>query len=258
MNNINSYFNVKNKTAVITGGAGYLCSEMARGLSACGAKIIILDKNINKAKKVANKIKSKYSSSEALFLDSTKKESFLECNSYIEKKYKKIDILINGAGINAPTDFFKISENEFDNIISSHLKGTMFGCQVFGKNMIKNKNGSIINMSSASSGPPLSKAFIYSAAKSGVKNLTQNLAREFAKYKVRVNSLRPGFFPTNWSKKNFIDKKRQKSILSHTPMNRYGRPIELVGAVIWLSSNSSSFVTGAEIPIDGGFTSMTI
>jgi len=178
--------------------------------------------------------------------------------SYIKKKYKKIDILINGAGVNAPTDFFKITEKEFNDIISSHLKGTMFGCQVFGKNMIKNKKGSIINMSSASSGPPLSKAFIYSAAKSGIKNLTQNLAREFAKHKVRVNSLRPGFFPTNWSKRNFIDQKRKKSILSHTPMKRFGTPKELVGAVIWLSSDSSSFVTGAEIPVDGGFTSMTI
>ena len=134
----------------------------------------------------------------------------------------------------------------------------MFACQIFGKLMIKNKKGSIINISSASSGPPLSKAFIYSAAKSGIKNLTQNLAREFAQYNVRVNAIRPGFFPTEWSKKNFIDKKREKSILNHTPMKRYGLPKELVGAILWLSSDSSSFVTGAEIPVDGGFTSMTI
>ena len=258
MNNINKYFDVKDKVAVITGGGGYLCGEMARSLSLCGSKVIILDKNIEKAKKVVHNIKKNNGKSECLYLDSTDKDSFIECYSYIKKKYKKIDILINGAGVNAPTDFFKITEKEFNDIISSHLKGTMFGCQVFGKNMIKNKKGSIINMSSASSGPPLSKAFIYSAAKSGIKNLTQNLAREFAKHKVRVNSLRPGFFPTNWSKRNFIDQKRKKSILSHTPMKRFGTPKELVGAVIWLSSDSSSFVTGAEIPVDGGFTSMTI
>jgi len=258
MRNINNYFDVKNKVAVITGGGGYLCGEMARALSSLGSKVIILDKNISKAQKVVDNINNNNNNAECLFLDSTDKNSFKECNSYIEKKYKKIDILINGAGVNAPTDFFKITEQEFNDIISSHLKGTMFGCQVFGKKMITNKNGSIINMSSASSGPPLSKAFIYSAAKSGIKNLTQNLAREFAPYNVRVNSLRPGFFPTNWSMKNFIDQKRKKSILSHTPMKRFGKPKELVGAVIWLSSDSSSFVTGAEIPIDGGFTSMTI
>ena len=134
----------------------------------------------------------------------------------------------------------------------------MFGCQTFGKFMINNKKGSIVNISSASSGPPLSKAFIYSAAKSGINNLTQNLAREFAKHNVRVNALRPGFFPTEWSKKNFIDKKREKVILNHTPMRRYGIPKELVGTILWLCSDSSSFVTGAEVPVDGGFTSMTI
>ena len=117
---------------------------------------------------------------------------------------------------------------------------------------------SLVTGGEASAGPPLSKAFAYSAAKAGIKNLTQNLAREWALSGVRVNALRPGFFPTNWSKKHFIDLKRKKSILSHTPMKRFGKPTELVGAVIWLSSDSSSFVTGAEIPVDGGFTSMTI
>tara|TARA_Y100000590_G_C15747471_1_gene1022721 strand:- start:3861 stop:4631 length:771 start_codon:yes stop_codon:yes gene_type:complete len=255
---INKYFNVTNKVAVITGGAGYLCSEMAKGLSSCGAKVIILDRNVEKAKKIANSISKKYNHCEGIYLDSTKKNSFIDCASYIIKKYKKINILINGAGINAPTDFFKITEKEFDSIISTHLKGTMFGCQTFGKFMINNKKGSIVNISSASSGPPLSKAFIYSAAKSGINNLTQNLAREFAKHNVRVNALRPGFFPTEWSKKNFIDKKREKVILNHTPMRRYGIPKELVGTILWLCSDSSSFVTGAEVPVDGGFTSMTI
>ena len=255
---INKFFNVNNKVAIITGGAGYLCSEMARGLSACGAKVIILDKSKVKSQKVVKSILKKNNHCDSFYLDSTSKDSFIECSHSILKKYKTIDILINGAGINAPTDFFKITEEEFDSIISSHLKGTMFACQIFGKLMIKNKKGSIINISSASSGPPLSKAFIYSAAKSGIKNLTQNLAREFAQYNVRVNAIRPGFFPTEWSKKNFIDKRREKSILNHTPMKRYGLPKELVGAILWLSSDSSSFVTGAEIPVDGGFTSMTI
>lgn len=115
-----------------------------------------------------------------------------------------------------------------------------------------------MNMSSASSGPPLSKAFAYSAAKSGIKNLTQNIAREWAKEGVRINALRPGFFPTEWSRKNFITKERESQILGHTAMGRYGEPHELVGATLWLASDGAKFVTGAEIAVDGGFSCMTI
>ena len=124
--------------------------------------------------------------------------------------------------------------------------------------MLKNNSGSIINISSASAGPPLSKAFTYSASKAGIKNLTQNLGREWGEKGVRVNALRPGFFPTEWNKKNFITKDREIKILGHTPMNRYGKPEELIGAVLWLSSDASSFVTGAEIAVDGGYSCMTI
>ena len=134
----------------------------------------------------------------------------------------------------------------------------MLGCQVFGGHMLEAGKGSIVTISSASSGPPLSKAFTYSVAKAAVKNLTQNVAREWATRNVRVNALRPGFFPTEWSMKHFITPEREAAILGHTAMQRYGQPSELVGAVLWLLSDASSFVTGAEIPVDGGFTAMTI
>ena len=152
----------------------------------------------------------------------------------------------------------EITEAEFDNIIAVQLKGTMFGCQDFGQKMLEQGRGSIINISSASAGPPLSKAFTYSVAKAGIKNLTQNLAREWATKGVRVNALRPGFFPTEWSQEHFITPDRAEAILRHTPMGRYGEPRELVGAVIWLASDAASFVTGAEIAVDGGFSAMTI
>jgi NAD(P)-dependent dehydrogenase (short-subunit alcohol dehydrogenase family) len=115
-----------------------------------------------------------------------------------------------------------------------------------------------VNISSTSADPPLSKAFAYSASKAGVTNLTKNIAREFGKTGVRVNSLRPGFFPTEWNKKNFLSEDRINAILSHTPMGRFGLPSELVGAVQWLISDSSSFVTGSEIVVDGGFSAQTI
>ena len=124
--------------------------------------------------------------------------------------------------------------------------------------MLKNGKGSIINISSASAGPPLSKAFTYSVAKAGIKNLTQNLAREWGTKGVRVNAIRPGFFPTDWNLKNFIDDRRKKEILGHTPMNRFGNPDELTGAILWLSSDAAGFVTGSEVSVDGGFSCMTI
>ena len=124
--------------------------------------------------------------------------------------------------------------------------------------MLERGSGSIINISSASAGPPLSKAFTYSIAKAGIYNLTQNLGREWAKNGVRVNALRPGFFPTEWNRKNFISKEREAAILGHTPIGRFGEPNELVGAILWLASDASCFVTGAEITVDGGFSCMTI
>jgi NAD(P)-dependent dehydrogenase (short-subunit alcohol dehydrogenase family) len=142
--------------------------------------------------------------------------------------------------------------------LAVQLTGTMLSCQVFGGYLLKQAKGSIINISSASAGPPLSKAFTYSVAKAGVKNLTQNLAREWGIQGVRVNALRPGFFPTEWSMRNFITPERQSAIFGHTAMQRYGRPEELIGAVLWLFSDASSFVTGAEIAVDGGFSAMTI
>jgi NAD(P)-dependent dehydrogenase (short-subunit alcohol dehydrogenase family) len=124
--------------------------------------------------------------------------------------------------------------------------------------MLAQGKGSIINVSSASAGPPLSKAFAYSVAKAGILNLTQNLGREWGTQGVRVNAIRPGFFPTDWNRKNFITPERESAILGHTPMARYGAPSELTGAMIWLASDASGFVTGAEIAVDGGYSAMTI
>ena len=255
---LNNLFNLKGKVAAVIGGGGYLCRTMSIGLSKAGCKLAVLDLRYEKAKKVSNDIKSDGLEAIALSIDVSKKESHLEALNQILQKYGRIDILINGAGINGSTPFLEIDSNEWYSIIDSQLTGTFYGCQVFGEHMLKNNSGSIINISSASAGPPLSKAFTYSVSKAGIKNLTQNLAREWGEKGVRVNAIRPGFFPTEWNKKNFITKDREKKILGHTPMNRFGQPEELIGAILWLSSDASSFVTGAEISVDGGYSCMTI
>ena len=255
---LNKLFRLDNKVAVVIGAGGHLCSAMAIGLARAGAIVAVLDLRLEKALKVANEISEFGGNAIAIEIDVAKKEEHVKALDYVLKKFKKIDILINGAGTNCSTPFFELTNEEWQSVMDSQTTGTFFGCQVFGRYMVEKESGSIINISSASAGPPLSKAFPYSVAKAGIKNLTQNLAREWAKKGVRVNAIRPGFFPTDWNRKNFITKDREKSILGHTPMERYGKPDELIGAVLWLSSDASNFVTGSEVTVDGGFSCMTI
>lgn len=255
---LTSQFNLPGKVAVLTGAGGHLVSEIGLALSRAGVKVCLLDASLTAASRVAADISKGGGSALPLEGDVRVRASFEEALSAILESYGELHFVLNGAGINAPTPFLAIPLEEWNDILAVQLTGTMLSCQVFGGYLVEKGRGSIINISSASSGPPLSKAFTYSVAKAGVKNLTQNLAREWATANVRVNALRPGFFPTEWSMKNFITPERERAILGHTPMGRYGKPSELVGAVLWLFSDAASFVTGAEIAVDGGFTAMTI
>jgi NAD(P)-dependent dehydrogenase (short-subunit alcohol dehydrogenase family) len=251
-------FGLQGKVAALMGGGGYLISEMAAAFAKAGVKVALLDIKLDEVEKVATKISSEGGDSIALRTDITQSSGIEDALGEVLKRYSDVDILVNGAGVNAPTPFLEITVEEWNKILEVQLTGTMLACQVFGAYMVKHGKGSIVNISSASAGPPLSKAFAYSVAKVGVQNLTQNLAREWATSGVRVNALRPGFFPTEWSKKNFLTTDRVQAILNHTPMRRFGEPRELVGATLWLCSDAASFVTGAEITVDGGFSAMTI
>ena len=256
---IDSLFDIKGKIAVVIGGGGHLCSELSRGLAKAGCPVAIADIRLKKAQAIEDELKKEgFTDIISLEVDVANKQDHINALEKVLSTFGQVDVLVNGAGINSPTPFFDITVEEWDAIMDSQIKGTLLGCQVFGKQMVKQGNGSIVNISSASAGPPLSKAFTYSVAKAGIKNLTQNLGREWGEKGVRVNALRPGFFPTEWNRKNFITPDRERSILGHTPMARYGEPKELVGATIWLASDASSFVTGTEIVIDGGFSCMTI
>ncbi len=251
-------FGLQGKIAVLTGAGGYLISEMTAAFAEAGEKVALLDVDLTGAEKVAAKIRGEGNKAVALKVDVTQKLELERALDEIIKQYGDLDILVSGAGINASTPFLEITLDEWNRILEVQLTGTMLGCQVFGGYMVMQRKGSVVNISSVSAGPPLSKAFTYSVAKAGVKNLTQNLAREWATSGVRVNALRPGFFPTEWSKKNFLTADRVQAILHHTPLGRFGEPRELVGAVLWLCSEGASFVTGAEITVDGGFSAMTI
>lgn len=251
MSSLERRFGLKGRVAVVVGGAGHLCSALARGLRDSGMKVVVLD--LRKLEQGNGNRGIGY-----LRCDACSKADLRRCRDRILKTHGRVDVLLNGAGANAPTPFLKISSREIQRVLGANLVATLYGCQVFGEAMLRRRQGSIINFTSVSSGPPLSKAFVYSAAKAGVANLTQNLAREWAPEGVRVNALKPGFFPTAWSMRYFIDAKRKRKILEHTPMGRFGKPEELVGAVLWLASEASGFVTGSLVTVDGGFTAMTI
>lgn len=256
---LNNLFNLEGKVAVVTGAGGHLCSEMARAFAKAGCSVAVLDLRIEKANAIEDEIRTMgFDNVISLEIDVAKKENHVIALNSIIAKFGKIDILVNGAGINGATPFFEIDLKEWYAILDSQITGTFLGCQVFGEYMVKQGKGSIINVSSASAGPPLSKAFTYSVAKAGIKNLTQNLGREWGTKGVRVNAIRPGFLPTEWNRKNFITPEREAAILGHTPMARFGDPVELVGAILWLASDAASFVTGAEIEVDGGYSCMTI
>ena len=252
-------FSLSGKTAIVIGGGGHVCSALAEGFAAAGANIAIIDLRIEKATSIAEKLKNTYGiKSIGLSADVTIKTELQTAVDQAVSEFKEIEIAVNGAGINSPEPFLEIKEEDWHKVVDSQLTATYLGCQVIGKHMVSRNKGSIINISSASADPALSKAYAYSAAKAGIRNLTQNLGREWAKQGVRVNAIRPGFFPTDWNRKNFITKERETAILNHTPMGRFGETHELVGAAIYLASDASNFVTGSELIVDGGFSAMTI
>jgi NAD(P)-dependent dehydrogenase (short-subunit alcohol dehydrogenase family) len=256
---IPNLFSLEGKTAVVIGAGGHICSSLANGLAMMGAKVAVADIRIEKSETVSKQINEIYPDASLPFqVDAADKNSIRSLVEQVQKKFGTIQIAINGAGINSPKPFLEIEDVDWQDVVNSQLTATMFGCQVFGEHMLENSGGSIINISSASADPGLSKAFAYSAAKAGIRNLTQNLGREWGTSGVRVNAIRPGFFPTEWNRKNFITPEREKAILEHTPMNRFGETSELIGAVIYLASDAASFVTGSELVVDGGFSAMTI
>jgi NAD(P)-dependent dehydrogenase (short-subunit alcohol dehydrogenase family) len=260
MSEYNQLCSLKNKVAVVVGGSGVLGGSMVQALAGAGAKTAIFYSGNKEGAKEQKTAVEKAGGEARIYQADVRDNSSLQIAfQRVVDRWKKIDILVNAPGVNSTTPVMEITEEEWNFIMDVNLKGVFWASRIAAKFMIDNKTpGSIINISSASSEIPLSQVFTYSISKAGVNSMTKFLAREWAPHNIRVNAILPGFFPAEQNRE-ILTEERTEAIFNHTMMGRFGKPQELAGALLWLASNeASSFVTGSIIPVDGGFTSMTI
>jgi len=265
-------FDLTNEVAVVIGATGALGGAMAEGLAAAGAKVAVVGRNAERGAARVGAIKKSGGTAAFVSADAMKRDNLHAAHEQISQSLGAPSILVNAAGGNDPKatvtadmKFEGIPQANWASVFDLNLVGgVVLPCQEFGPAMAARGRGSIINIASASGHVPLSRVVAYSAAKAAVLNLTQFLAREWARNGVRVNSITPGFFPAEQNRALLFNKDgtptpRAQSILGHTPMNRFGEAQELVGAVVFLASGKASgFVTGSDICVDGGFLCQTI
>ncbi|MEW6668959.1 MAG: SDR family oxidoreductase [Thermodesulfobacteriota bacterium] len=261
------------KTFVISGGAGVLGGEMACALVRCGANVVILDRDISRTAPLRDRMSQGPGVVRLIQADVLVKESLEKARDEIRAEFRKVYGLINAAGGNVPKattgpdlSFFDLPAEMLRHVVDLNLVGTILASQVFGRMMADEGEGVIINISSMSAYRPLTRTIAYSAAKGAVSNFTQWLAVHMAQEystRIRVNALAPGFFHTSQNHYLLYDERtgaltpRGQTIIDHTPMKRYGVPEDLLGALLWLFSPGAEFVTGAVIPVDGGFSAFS-
>ena len=280
---LNQLFGLNGRTAAITGGGGELCGVMAEALAGLGVNVAILDINPESAEKRVQAIAANGGTARAIQCNVLDEENLQNCLEEISDLWGAPSILINGAGGNHPKGstvmafmefedvdnsanggFFDLEFEGFGRVFDLNFMGTFLPTKVFTRGMVSRRAGTVLNISSMSALTPLTKVAAYSAAKAAVSNFTRWLAVHLAHVGIRVNAIAPGFLMTEQLKFLHIDQKtgeltpRAQQVLAHTPMGRYGNPEELLGTVIWLLSEASQFVTGAVVPIDGGFSSYSI
>ena len=268
------------KVALVTGGGGVLCSEFAKALAANGAKVAVCDLRVEAAEKVVDEIVKDGGTAIAVGANVLDKASLEAARETILEKLGTVDILLNGAGGNNPKGttskdnldpealegaaegiktFFDLDPAGSEFVFNLNFLGTLLPTQVFAKDMAKNGDAVILNVSSMNAFRPLTRIPAYSGAKAAVSNFTQWLAVHFAKVGIRVNAIAPGFFLTNQNHDLLINPDgtytaRSQKILAHTPMNRFGVTDDLIGTLLWLvDNNASGFVNGVVVPVDGGF-----
>ena len=259
MSYLDSLFSLEGKTAVVIGGTGELCGAMAEGLASAGAEVVLVGRSQQKADARLAKIEADGGKAYFVPADVADRGSLEALLATVVERSGKCDILVNGAGVNSPTPFLEVPEDEFDQIFDTNSKAVFVSCQVFGKYFLEQKiTASVINVGSMSGLIPLSRVFTYSMTKAAVHNLSKNLAREWATDGIRVNTIVPGFFPAEQNRK-VLNEERVADIMRHTPMKRFGEASELIGATLMLASErAGGFITGTEIVVDGGYAAMTI
>ncbi len=272
------FSDLSGKVCVITGGAGVIGMAICDALASCGVKTAIVDRNPETAASLATHLTAQYKTPcIGIEADVLEKESLLRARHIIHEKLGNIDFLINGAGGNAPDattkveqisgqveswedTFFGLGMEGFDRVFALNFTGTLLPTLVFAREMAERSKGVVINISSMNSFRPLTKIPAYSAAKASVNNFTQWLAVHLAKTGVRVNAIAPGFFLTNQNRFLLVDEKtgqptpRGNKIMANTPVGKYGQPEDVQGAVLFLLSELSAFITGVVLPVDGGYS----
>ncbi|WP_181308559.1 SDR family oxidoreductase [Rufibacter sp. XAAS-G3-1] len=271
------------KVAVVTGGGGVLCATMAKALAANGVKVAVLDLKAEAAEAVAAHIRSEGGQAVGLAANVLDKASLETAHAQVLQQLGPCDILINGAGGNHPKGttsknfllaedleaeqeglktFFDMDPEGIKFVFDLNFIGTLLPTQVFARDMVGREGATIINVSSMNAFRPLTKIPAYSGAKAAVSNFTQWLAVHFSKVGIRVNAMAPGFFLTEQNRTllttadgSLTD--RGNTIISHTPMERFGTPEDLLGTLLWLCGDGSKFVTGVVVPIDGGFSAFS-
>jgi NAD(P)-dependent dehydrogenase (short-subunit alcohol dehydrogenase family) len=270
---LTQFYDFSGRTVIITGGAGIIGGEIACALVGCCANVAIMDRDPALADRLIHRLEGGPGRAIIVYADVLERDTLVEAEQAICDEFGCVDSLINAAGGNKPQattsadlSFFDLSEEAFRFVFDLNLVGTILPSQIFGRSMAERGAGVILNISSMAAFCPLTRVPAYSAAKAGVSNFTRWLAVHMAQEyspKIRVNAIAPGFLLTAQNRYLLTDPgtgeltERGRAIIDHTPLGRFGDPEELLGTVLWLLSPASAFVTGAVVPVDGGFSAFS-
>jgi NAD(P)-dependent dehydrogenase (short-subunit alcohol dehydrogenase family) len=246
-------FSLDGKVAVVTGGTSGIGRALSLGLADAGADVIASARRQQQVDETAKEIEARGRKTLRMTSDVGDRASLEKLLAATLESFGKVDILVNCAGIIKRRPTIDLPEEEWNNILNVNLTGTFRACQVFGKSMLERGYGRIINIASLNSFVALSEVAAYAASKAGVASLTRSLAVEWSKKGVTVNAVAPGVFRTDLNAQLLDSTPRGQELLMRTPMGRFGKTEELIGAVVYLASDAASFVTGQSIVVDGGF-----
>ncbi len=247
-------FSLEGKVAVVTGASRGFGKAIAVGLAEAGADVVLAARTESALKEVAGAIEAIGRKALPVPTDMSSKEAIDDLAAKTIETYGKVDILVNNAGLGDNLPFLKIPEEEWDRILDVNLKGYFLATQAFGQHMFAAKSGRVINISSAMAEQPLPYLAHYAASKGGINSMTKSLAQEWAGRGITVNAIAPSYFETDMTEASRENEHANALIMSNTPLNRYGKVEELIGLVVYLSCDNSSYMTGAVIPLDGGWT----